>query len=52
MNYIPGGDKLFLKKKRSVAAFLVGSKMRRGRIPHRRRCGEARWNFVKLLMTA
>ena len=52
MNYIPGGDKLFLKKKRFVAAFLVGSKMRRERIPHRRRCREARWNFVKLLMTA
>ena len=52
MYYIPGADKLFLKKKRSVAAFLVGSEMRRGRIPHRRRCGEARWNFVKLLMTA
>ena len=34
MNYIPGGDKPFLKKKRFVAAFLVGSKMRREKIPH------------------
>ena len=42
----------FLKKKRFVAAFLVGSKMRRERIPHRRRCMEAMWNFVALLMTA
>lgn len=33
-----------------MAAFLVDKMIRRGRIPHRKRSREDRWNVNKLLM--